>query len=80
MTEQEPELSVQELGLNVPDAGNALNDTVPVGDEPVTVAVTVVGLPTLTDDGVSVTVVVVVILLTVRVAESELGALVLSPP
>ena len=80
MTEQEPELSIQELGLNDPEPPGALNVTVPVGDWPVTVAVTVVEPPIVTDDGVSVTVVEVVTLFTVSVAVSELGILLLSPP
>ena len=45
----------------------AVNDTVPVGDEPDIVVRTVVELLRLTDDGVSVTRVVVVDLVTVRV-------------
>ena len=58
VTEQEPETRVQELVLNEPDG--ALNDTEPVGDEPVTVTETVVEPPIVIDDGVSVSVVVVV--------------------
>ena len=60
------ELSVQVAALRVP-VELVVNDTVPVGDEPVTETETVVGLLRLTDDGESVTRVVVVDLVTVRV-------------
>ena len=80
VTLQVPELSVHEFVLNEPDPPGTLNDTVPVGTRPVTETVTVVGFPTLTVDGESVTVVVVGNLITVRVAVPELGALFVSPP
>ena len=79
VTEQVPELSVQECVLNDPEPPGALNDTVPAGDRPVTETETVVGLPIVTDDGVSVTAVVEVTLFTVRVPVPELGALLESP-
>ena len=78
VTEQVPETSVQVLALNDPDG--ALSETVPVGEKPVTETDTVVGVPTFTDDGVSVTAVVVGNLVIVRIAEPELGALLISPP
>jgi xanthine dehydrogenase iron-sulfur cluster and FAD-binding subunit A len=74
-----PELSVHELALNDPNP-SVLNDTVPEGDEPVTVTVTVVGLLTLTVDGERVTVVADDNAFTVSVAVLELGALTESPP
>ena len=52
-TEHVPLFSVQESGVNDPE--DALNDTVPAGDDPVTWAVTVVVLVTGIDGGVSVT-------------------------
>ena len=59
VTLQVPKMSVHEFVLNEPDPPVEVRDTVPVGDEPVTETVTVVGLLTLTDDGESVTVVCV---------------------
>ena len=80
VTLQVPELSVHEFVLNEPDPPVEVRDTVPVGDEPVTETVTVVGLLTLTDDGERVTLVVDDACVTVRVAVPELGALFVSPP
>jgi len=78
VTEHEPLLSiVQELGEKVPDG--ALNDTVPVGENPDTWAVTVVVPPTGTDDGLSETVVVVSDLTTVNAELPELATLFASP-
>jgi len=57
VTEHVPDTSVQEFTVKEPEPVNVANDTVPVGDVPVTVTETVVGTPTLTDDGVSVSVV-----------------------
>ena len=67
MTEHVPDTSVQEFTLKEPEPPGTINDTIPVGDEPDTVTETVVGTPTLTDDGESVTVVITLALLTVRV-------------
>jgi hypothetical protein len=75
-----PELSVHELVLNEPDPPVDVNDIVPVGDEPVTATVTVVGLLTLTVDGERETVVLVDNLFTVSVAVFKLGLLTKSPP
>jgi len=74
-----PDTSVQEPRLKEPVEFVA-NVTEPVGDEPVTETETVVGTPTLTDDGESVRVVVVDTLFTVRVDWPELAALLASPP
>jgi hypothetical protein len=81
--EHEPEESVQVAGLGkvtvpVPDC---VKVTVPVGDEPVTVAVQVEVPPTANDVGVQETEVLVVAFVTVRVDEvPELPALLESPP
>jgi len=53
-----PDTSVQEFTLKEPEPVVVVNVTVPVGDVPVTETETVVGTPTLTDDGESVTMVV----------------------
>ena len=73
------ELSVQVAALRVPDPFGIVNDTVPVGDEPVTETETLVWTPTLTDDGESVRVVVADTGVTVRVFVAELTALFVSP-
>ena len=75
-----PLSSMHEFVLNEPDPPVEVRDTVPVGDEPVTETVTVVGLLTLTDDGERVTLVDAVVIPLVRVAPLELGALIKSPP
>ncbi|SMH72155.1 protein of unknown function [Candidatus Nitrosotalea okcheonensis] len=80
VTEHFAELSVQEPALLKEPVEFDANVTVPVGDEPVTETETVVGIPTLTDDGKSVRVVVVDTLFTVSVDWPELAALVASPP
>ena len=79
VTEHFEELSVQEPLLLKEPVEFAVKDTVPVGDEPDTVASTVVGELTVTDDGESVRVVVVVALFTVRVDCPELAVLIRSP-
>ena len=76
-TEHAPLDRVHELVENVPDG--ALNDTVPVGENPVTWAVTVVVPPAVTDDGLSCTWVVGVLWVIGRVASAELATLFTSP-
>jgi len=67
--------------LKEPEPPEAVNDTVSNGNKmPDTVTETVVGTPTLTDDGVSVSVVVPLALVTVRVDWPELAASFVSPP
>ena len=68
VTEHVPSTSTQEFVLKEPEPAGTLNDTASSGNKiPVTVTETVVGTPTLTDDGESVTVVITLALLTVRV-------------
>jgi hypothetical protein len=64
VTEQRPDERLQLALLKVPPAPPLLQETVPVGDvgvadESVTVAVNVVELPAVTEDGLGVTAVVV---------------------
>ena len=80
VTEHFEELSVQEPPLLKEPVELDVKDTVPDGDEPDTVARTVVELLRFTDDGESVTRVVVVALVTVRVDWPELAALFVLPP
>jgi len=60
VTEQRPDERLQLVLLNVPPAPPLLQETVPVGevgvaDESVNVAVNVIELPAVTDDGLGVT-------------------------